>query len=282
MSRWQSFLLSAHHMYLSLKYFASVNFCAAEDLPLVEATEFFFDCLPHNDELTIQQRLAIMKDLRASVREAVHDLYARQQEQRRRRQSQSDMMVRLMSEDGGASSAGQLSDTGDAGLTEQITAEQTASMAMSVYARQWEHLQHHERVAQPFQLRAGPGWRQWQGLEWASWQATQRQQQRERREAARLVQPPSAGVLLPLLAEEGLAPGGDPLELTRGRGSGERHNGNGISAEDGPGRPQAAGNTGVVSGAAAAPLGSADYDIEAPEPRPPEQDCAAQRQHQLH
>jgi hypothetical protein len=37
--------------WLQCRYYFSKYFCSAEDLPLVEAAEFFCDCLPHSEEV---------------------------------------------------------------------------------------------------------------------------------------------------------------------------------------------------------------------------------------
>lgn len=59
----------AHQVWLHLRYFMSKNLCPSEDLPLVEATEFFFGCLPHNDE--VSPRIQTFESTRAWRRPVV-------------------------------------------------------------------------------------------------------------------------------------------------------------------------------------------------------------------
>jgi hypothetical protein len=235
---------------MHLRYFLSTNFCAAEDMPLIEATLFFFDCLPHSEEvrrwarssrqaagaarqrlhaadghsrltqkpaaqavaarichccvapasriphpasripppprcpppqLTLEQKLQIMGDLRASVHEAVADFHARQEELQRRSQARSrrtaaggDWRLPLRAAEGGGgpaagSSGGGAADDSEEG--EEGAASRTASLAMSIFAQQWERLHGAAAgagasaggglgaAAAPFLLHAGKQWR---------------------------------------------------------------------------------------------------------------------------
>jgi hypothetical protein len=110
-----------------------------------------------------------MTDLRSSVRAAVGDLYHRQQEQRRRRQSRTRALAAWQRRDGTGVGVGLLDELddeiGDSIVLDDMEegmATRTASLAMAIYAEQWEHLHAaSEDRARPFQLRA-VGAPQWQ------------------------------------------------------------------------------------------------------------------------
>lgn len=51
--RWAAFCAGVAAAWLHARYFASKYLCAAEDMPLVEACEFFLDCLPNSDEVRV-------------------------------------------------------------------------------------------------------------------------------------------------------------------------------------------------------------------------------------